>query len=609
MIPAVGTQETGAVREKMEKNSLRARRGGGRRVATIVARPSPDRFQAQPIWEMSENRTRNLAPRLPPQPTETILMKPNIASTLRWLLVLCLSVSAAHLATAEDQAGRKSAKLHGVLQNEDSTNFFYHHAIPPGQAGQTIDRYVDVLAGAGVTVLLCNTNGRRTNYRSDVWEAFWDGYDPAGPDDQPFLAPIAKDGHVLSAIAKDDRQAWRKLVGNMLEVHRQGIDYPARVIERCRHDGISPWISLRMNDVHFNANLDHPFHSPLWRKPELFRQGDPGYFARALDYAHPEVRDHYRALIVETLARYDIDGLELDFMREPYLFSVGKEQEGRTLLTEWLREIRKLADDAAQRRGHEVKLSVRVPSSPEAALGLGFDAPTWAREKLVDVVVVTPRWATLQFDLPLERWRELLGDRVTLAGGLEVLYKPCGEIPPRLVTIEEATAAAVAVLSGGADAVYLFNYFQDGSPGWPLPEYQRMLHAFSSLDELSRLPRRHAVTYRDILAPGEAYRPPLPASGNELSFALPLGPTPPAGWQVEATIEVAAPLADASPAVNVNAVAGELRDSEALENGNRQLTYSIPLAALPGRNTDAITVKAAAPINVLRVEVRLHPGG
>jgi hypothetical protein len=78
--------------------------------------------------------------------------------------------------------------LTGLLHNEDCTDFFYTQAFPPGKAGEIADRYVDVIAGAGVTALFCNTNARRTNYRSDVWEAFWDGYDPDGPDDQPFLA-------------------------------------------------------------------------------------------------------------------------------------------------------------------------------------------------------------------------------------------------------------------------------------------------------------------------------------------------------------------------------------------------------------------------------------
>ena len=493
----------------------------------------------------------------------------------------------------------RQAKLAGLLHNEDCTNFFAYQDFPAGKAGETVDRYVDVLAGAGVSVLLCNTNARRTNYRSKAWEAFWDGYDPQGSDDQLFLA----------AVAPDQRKRYRTLVGNMLAVHNEGVDYPARVIQRCRHHGIAPWISLRMNDVHHNDNLGHPFHSALWRKPELFRQGHPGYFARALDYAHVEVREHYRALIGETLARYDIAGLELDFLREPYLFSKGKEQEGRQILTEWLRGIRTLADAAAKRRGHPVSLGVRVPSSLDTALGLGLDAPAWAKEGLVDLVVVAPRWATLEFDMPLAKWREALGGRVTLAGGLDVNCRPFPAAPARLVTREEAAGAAVAVLSGGADAAYLFNYFQHGHPGWPVPEYQRTLRAFSSMDELQKLPRRHAVTYRDVTLPDEVYRAPLPASGMQLSFALPLGPVPAAGWKLETSVEIAAAgSGDALPGVFVNGVAGAFCRSETVKSGGRLVTHEYPVNALSGKGRDVIVVKAggAVLVKVQRVEVSIR---
>lgn len=505
----------------------------------------------------------------------------------------------------EKEAGNagatRPARLTGLLHNEDCTEFFGHYDFPAGQTGAIVDQYVDVMAGAGVTVLLCNTNARRTNYRSKVWEAYWDGYDPSGPDDQPFLAPVPP----------DQRKSYRRLVGNMLTTHSDGVDYPARVIERCRHHGISPWVSLRMNDVHENDNLAHPFHSALWRQPELFRNGHPGYYARALDYAHAEVREHYRALIVETLERYDIAGLELDFLREPYLFSKGHEQEGRRILTEWLRGVRALVDAAAKRRGHAVKLGVRVPSDPDTALGLGLDAPAWAKEGLVDLVVVTPRWATLEFNMPLEKWRVLLGNRVTLAGGLEASYRPHPDLLQRAVTREEATGAAVAVLSGGADVVYLFNYFQPGYPGSPSLEYQRMLKSFLSLEELLKLPRRHAVTFRDVIIPGEAYRAPLPASGTQFSFPLPLGPAPGAGWQAEALIEIVSPLAaDPPPIVSINGVAGQLHGSETLKNGNQLATYDFPVTALSGKNSDSIAVKATGPhpVKVQRVEVGLRPG-
>ncbi len=495
----------------------------------------------------------------------------------------------------------RHAKLSGLLHNEDCTNFFGYQDFPEGKAGEIVDHYVDVLAGAGVSVLMCNTNARRTNYRSKVWEAFWDGYNPEGPDEQPFLA----------AVPPGSLKSYRKLVGNMLEVHRQGVDYPERVIRRCRHHGIAPWLSVRMNDVHNNDNLDHPFHSALWRKPELFRQGDPGYFARALDFAHPQVRDHYRALLCETLDRYDIAGLELDFMREPYLFSKGQEREGRRVLTEWLRGVRLLVDSAAKRRGHAVLLGVRVPSSPETALGLGLDAPAWSKEALVDLVVVAPRWATLEFAMPLGKWRELLGDRVTLAGGLDVNYRPSPGAPQRLVTREEAAGAAVAVLSGGADVIYLFNYFQHGHPKWPVPEYQRQLKAFASLEELRKLPRRHAVTFRDVTVPGENYRAPLPASGTNLSFALPLGPVPGDGWKVEVTIEVAAEDGkDVFPTVAVNGVVGKLLRSETMRKESRQLIYALSPTALLNKGFDVITVAAVGmdPVTVQRVEIGLFPG-
>ena len=237
--------------------------------------------------------------------------------------------------------------------------------IPEGKAGEIIDRYVDVMADAGVTVLLCNTNARRTNYRSRVWEAFWDGYDPAGPDDQPFLAADAG----ATTVA-----AYRKGIGNMLAVHRQGIDYPARVVQRCRQRG------------HLAVDLAADERLPLQRHrrttPSTAASGrrtrsSGGRTARATSpraWTTPTRRSaiYYKALIVETLDRYDIDGLELDFMREPYLFSAGKEAEGAPILTAWIREVRKLTDGGRRPAG-----TSRAARRPRA-LAAGDRRRRWA---------------------------------------------------------------------------------------------------------------------------------------------------------------------------------------------------------------------------------------
>jgi hypothetical protein len=487
--------------------------------------------------------------------------------------------------------------LRGLIFNEDCTNFFYYQTIPPGKAGETIDRYVDVYAAAGVKTLLCNTNAQRTNYRSRVWDAFWDGYDPAGPDDQPFLAPLPRD-----YVAK-----YRHMVGNMREVDRQGIDYPARFIARCRHNGISPWITLRMNDCHNQDNAEHPIHGTFWKNnPQLRVRGIPAYYSRCFDYAHREVRDYYKSLIVETLDRWDIDGLELDFMREPYLFSAGKQSEGGKLLTEWLGDIRKLVDAAAQRRGHPMRLGVRVPSRPETAKAFGLDAVAWAKAGLVDLVVPTPRWATIEFDMPMERWHELLAEtNVTLAGGLEVLYRPHPALRPRCVTLEQAAGAAAVVLSRGADAVYLFNYFQDGHPDWSRPDYLSTLRAMNSLETLSKLPRCVALTYREIRAAGEKDQNPLPATGEKLSFSLPRGPMPGDGAACTLTlaIAVAKEQPQTAPVVRVNDKPCAPR-GEQIRDGFCELTYDLAREALAADAVLRISVLGSGTkVTVHRLEV------
>ena len=489
-----------------------------------------------------------------------------------------------------------------LYYNQDCTDFFWSSQIRPGKAGDTIDRYVDGIAGAGVTVFLCNSNARRTNYRSQVWDAFWDGYDPVGPDDQPFLEPIPR----------PQVAAYRKGIGNMLAVHQEGIDYPARVIQRCRHDGMSPWITLRMNDCHENDIPAHPFHGSFWIKnPQLRRKNCSGYFATCLDYANPEVRDFYMSLIVETLDRYDIDGLELDFMREPYVFSADKEREGALILTGWMREVRKRTTDAAAKRGHPVRLGVRVPSRPEVAVAMGLDATTWAKEGMIDVLVTTPRWATLEFDLPISQWRQALGvAKVALLGGLEVLYRPVPGGPASTASPELAIGAATSVLSQGADAVYLFNYF----PGtFSEPIYQETLKAMASLGSVQKRPRRVGVTYHDITAPGEQYRAPLPATGKDTTFQIRLGPVPDRLWLCDVVLGVAAAPGAVGSAlsVRVNGTPCQFLNEEPAKGELRLTSFRVPASALKGTELHEVKVasEAQAPLSIRQVEMFLRPPG
>jgi hypothetical protein len=519
-------------------------------------------------------------------------------------------LGAAGRLSAESPSSKESQPIKGVLCNIDDSVFFMgDRGIAAGKAGEAIDHYVDVMAEAGASVLLCCSNARRTNYRSDVWDAYWDGYDPKGPDDQPFLA----------AVPREEVALIRQWIGNNLAVYQQGVDYPGRMISRCRRDGISPWITLRMNDCHYNNIPDHPFHGSFWKKnPQFARKNCPGYFATCLDYAHPEVRDFYMALVDESLNRYDVDGLELDFMRECFLFSAGKEAEGMPILTAWMRDVRKRVDAAAARRQHPIHLSVRVPSRPETAQALGFDVVNWAKEGVIDVLVPTPRWATLEFDMPLEQWRELLGTaKVTLAGGLEILYRPFPAGPAAPVSPELAKGAAMSVLSRGADAVYLFNYFQDADPHakWSLPVYTSTLKTMGSFDALLNTARAVGITYRDITAPGEAYKAPLPAVGKELVLSMRTGPLPAGDCRATLTGEFVpqgqGPFS--SPVATVNGKTCDLDRDETVGGGRRVISFRVPVDALAKDSAQQIKMvgKGAddnAVYRLERLEVSLTPG-
>ena len=218
-------------------------------------------------------------------------------------------------AVAADSGGGEE-KRGQVIYNLDCTQYFMGSFGPI--VPETIDKFVEEHAAAGITDLWINVNAQRTNYRSDVWEAFWDGYDPAAGTDQPFFS-----GMLPRRIDGPDANdaAW---FISMYELHDQGCDYPQRMLESARRNRLGAWLSMRMNDGHHPELPNHPGHSTIWKThPEWWLTSGYG-----LDYEQEEVREHHLKLVRELCERYDIDGLELDFQRFWLYFRPGREHQG-----------------------------------------------------------------------------------------------------------------------------------------------------------------------------------------------------------------------------------------------------------------------------------------
>lgn len=512
--------------------------------------------------------------------------------------VACLLVvRAAGEETASVEAKRRADKLCDMLViNEDNSHFFGSRR-PEDMTPAGLHAFVDQYAGSAATHLFLCPNAMRASFRSRSRDAIWDPVDE-----------------------KEPQGMWPQ---NAKRLHEAGLD-PYRVwIDRCREKGVSPWLTMRMNDVHDVGNFDSYMHSTFWRThPECWRVPNGSaspWVSRAMNYAHAAVREHQMALVRELLERYDPDGLELDWMRFGYHLTPGREREERGILTDFVREVRSLTAEWSEKRDHPILLSVRVPAHPDAASGLGMDAVLWATEGLVDTVVPCPFWTSSDFDIPIELWLERLGEtaeRVTVAPGIEHNSRPW----PGAAAVANDLAAlrgfAASAYHRGADSLYLFNWMDSGTRPVTASDYTVLLRDGLSRQTVLKAPRRHPICFRDTVPSGFPNGAQLPVDAREGgNFRIHVGPKPAAAkvWAI-AGLAKRVGVADATFQASLNgravATAEDTTDLKGFGGGTvRAIRFPCPLDAVKdGYNELCIRqMDGAVAQQIVWVEIRIEP--
>jgi hypothetical protein len=197
-----------------------------------------------------------------------------------------------------------------------------------------------------------------------------------------------------------------------------GID-PLRVFdEETKKRNIESFFSYRINGT--DMSMIKPLSKPLLKEshPEwLIRAWEayhnPGYW----NFAIPEVRDYKVAILREIAENYNFDGIEIDFARIPICLAPGHQWENRAHLTEFMRDVRRMTQEVAQRRGRPFLIAARVPANVVGCHFDGMDVETWARENLVDIFALGNR--SLEADLPGFR-------RIT--EGTHIKLYPCHDV-------------------------------------------------------------------------------------------------------------------------------------------------------------------------------------
>lgn len=252
----------------------------------------------------------------------------------------------------------------------------------------------------------------------------------------------------------------QKGLGNLEGLYRcfaeYGVDAAQLFIDTMKELGIRPWLTLRMNDAHFGYDDTAFLRSDMFYEAKAAGEmiGEQyGYYAHCFDFRYPRYREALLGYIAELLERYDIFGLELDFMREIRCFDYLNHPDCQSIMTDYVRRIRALTNAAGERLGHPVRLMIRTCRSPQDAFDFGFDIPAMCAEGLIDAVVPSPRWEITDSGIPIGEWRSLLGEDIAIFGGVETLNVKFTSTRP-----ENTRAYAAAFYAGGADGFYLYNH-------------------------------------------------------------------------------------------------------------------------------------------------------
>lgn len=219
-------------------------------------------------------------------------------------------------------------------------------------------------------------------------------------------------------------------------------------------------------------------HPEWWLGTPDFEQkyptGDPRHWYKVLDYGVPEVREYVLSNIQEVIDNYDIDGVELDYMRDPWLFKetfsdpvqpVTKEHS--QVMVDFHKRVRAMLDAKAKRIGRALLLAIRVPRWLDISKNLGLDLEASLRSGAIDIMVGGGGYIPMA--MPTTDFIKL-GHKYNVPVYICISASGMRNLPHeghRRNTIAAWRGAAVNFWDAGVDGQYVFNTFPDGpEPNW-----------------------------------------------------------------------------------------------------------------------------------------------
>lgn len=362
-----------------------------------------------------------------------------------------------------------------------------------------IDQYIDCHI---TDLMLCVNTTFMSMYPSEVW------------DDQ--LDEYAMTGNEQAAV-------WHRY-------ETLGIDPWKLWIDRLWEKDVNPWLSFRMNDHHAHTKdgvltgdwfwENYAEYKRVKHRDDLIYRGD-----RCPDFNYEAVRSYWLAYIEEAVNKYDVYGVEFDWLRDPLFTALGNEMASMDMLTQFHRDIRDIVDKAELKWGHEIKIGVRCARDIQTNMEAGFDIVTWCAEGLVDVVIPSA-YIVSDTEIPVLTWKKILKPygvelypnvtqgMITLnkADRSETITGYVSFVNYLSDNIEVMAGTAASYFAQGADKLYVYNVFGDSARPittdqkvetddiYPLSNNLvrwRMQTTIGSYAKVQSMTRRYLLTFQD----------------------------------------------------------------------------------------------------------------
>lgn len=313
------------------------------------------------------------------------------------------------------------------MLNGDNNSFFYNPEKWQPEGGpytkKAIRRFIQNLSSSGIDTFLICPNCQLPCYPSKKLRFQYQDYRRG---DREYTRghwqySAGCEGQALEDIL--DRQTlYNDIYLDLLEA---GVDWLEECAVACREEGISPWLTVRMNDSHGGPHPEKSFmNNDLLKFHPESRLDKPcinpqKQFERySLNYAKPECREYMLSVIADLLDNYDYEGMELDFTRDPVIVKPVATDEEREVIFNWIAQIRALTKEKEKRVGRPFYLGMKASFRTELLYDYGLDIDRIINAGLLDFLALSNTYQT-SWDAPIDEHKRRWGGKVAVYGYIE----------------------------------------------------------------------------------------------------------------------------------------------------------------------------------------------